>query len=336
LLPEVTAARSLKTENRGERTREVRSRCVFKLPFGEELFAGTGCRTTTQGYSQSDGVRQRFTQKERDVETGLDYFGARYYSSTEGRFTTVDPAKFKAKHFANPQDLNRYAYVANNPLAFFDPDGEEKVKIIIRTFIPEKTVTVPGGVGGDPGLLMPANKVYQGDDRKVGEHPERFRTEQIIIIETDRSKNGNGKDIVVKNDSAPGLTRRFFSDGSSIEGRAQVNSDARGVYTVVGQEFITVTATSSAGNPLNPEAPPISYSVDIDIFSRGSKGDLFASASGNRNQFPGMEIYIERPETSNQSGQLIYSYNPDDENRGPFSIFLREDFEGHEKKLRPE
>ena len=304
------------------------------LPFGEELTAGG--RTGTLGYGVGDGARQKFTQKERDVETGLDYFGARYYSSTEGRFTTVDPAKFKAKHFANPQDLNRYAYVANNPLAFFDPDGEEKVKIIIRTFIPEKTVTVPGGVGGDPGVLMPANKVYQGDDRKVGEHPERFRTEQIILIETDRSKNGNGKDIVVNNDAVAGLSRRLFSDGSSTAARAQPKSDARGVYTVVGQDFITVTATSSAGNPLNAEAPPISYSVGIDIFSRGSKGDLFASASGNRNQFPGMEIYIERPETSNQSGQLIYSYNPDDENRGPFSIFRREDFEGHEKKLRPE
>ena len=46
-----------------------------------------------------------------------------------------------------------------------------------------------------------------------------------------------------------------------------------------------------------------------------------------------MEIYIERPETSNQSDQLIYSYNPDDENRGPFSIFLREDFEARQRSL---
>jgi hypothetical protein len=46
------------------------------LPFGEELLAGTGGRTATQGYS-GDSVRQKFTQKERDNETGLDYFGAR-------------------------------------------------------------------------------------------------------------------------------------------------------------------------------------------------------------------------------------------------------------------
>jgi RHS repeat-associated protein len=61
------------------------------LPFGEELGAGTGGRTTAQGYSANDGVRQHFTQKERDNETGLDYFGARYYTSTQGRFSGADP-----------------------------------------------------------------------------------------------------------------------------------------------------------------------------------------------------------------------------------------------------
>jgi YD repeat-containing protein len=49
------------------------------LPFGEELFAGTGGRTVSQGYGAADGVRQKFTSKERDIETGLDYFGARYF-----------------------------------------------------------------------------------------------------------------------------------------------------------------------------------------------------------------------------------------------------------------
>jgi len=75
----------------GSRQRESGSRCVFKLPFGEELFATQGGRTTNQGYSVADGVRQKFTQKERDIETGLDYFGARYYGSMMGRFTTPDP-----------------------------------------------------------------------------------------------------------------------------------------------------------------------------------------------------------------------------------------------------
>ncbi|MDQ1637722.1 MAG: hypothetical protein QOF62_1061 [Pyrinomonadaceae bacterium] len=89
------------------------------LPFGEELTANIGGRTPTQGYT-GDSVRQKFTQKERDNETGLDYFGGRYYASLQGRFTSAD--SFAGSRF-DPQSLNRYAYVQNNPLAFTDPTG---------------------------------------------------------------------------------------------------------------------------------------------------------------------------------------------------------------------
>jgi hypothetical protein len=62
------------------------------LPFGEELFAGTNGRTTTQGYTAvgnlpADGARQKFTLKERDIETGLDYFG----SSLRTAFAKIVP-----------------------------------------------------------------------------------------------------------------------------------------------------------------------------------------------------------------------------------------------------
>jgi len=93
------------------------------LPFGEELFAGVANRTTVLNYpstSQADGKRHQFTSKERDIETNLDYFLARYYSSAQGRFTSVDPV---AGNTLDPQTLNKYSYVANNPLARIDPDG---------------------------------------------------------------------------------------------------------------------------------------------------------------------------------------------------------------------
>ncbi len=90
------------------------------LPFGEELFAGTGGRTAAQGYSASDGIRQKWAGKEQDNETGLDYFIARYYSSTQGRFTGTDPL---GGHILNPQSLNKYVYVINNPLRLTDPSG---------------------------------------------------------------------------------------------------------------------------------------------------------------------------------------------------------------------
>lgn len=81
-----------------------------------------GGRTTVQGYGMSDGVRQQFTSKERDNETGLDYFGARYYSSVQGRFTGVDPEQEGARK-EDPQSWNGYEYARNNPLRYTDPDG---------------------------------------------------------------------------------------------------------------------------------------------------------------------------------------------------------------------
>ena len=67
-------------------------------------------------------LRGKNTGKERDPETGLDYFGARYMSAAQGRFTTPDPLMASAKA-SNPQTWNRYAYALNKPLRYVDPDG---------------------------------------------------------------------------------------------------------------------------------------------------------------------------------------------------------------------
>jgi RHS repeat-associated protein len=102
------------------------------MPFGEELGAGIGGRTTGMGFpGTSDGLRQKFTSKERDIETGLDYFGARYFSSMQGRFTGADEV-WKDSQVADPQSWNKYACVRNNPLKYIDPNGE-KATVTIET-----------------------------------------------------------------------------------------------------------------------------------------------------------------------------------------------------------
>ena len=96
------------------------------LPFGEEMFAVGSVRTTGRGYPSLPGqdcVRQQFTDKERDNETGLDYFIARYYSSIQGRFTSVDPSS-KSIDMTSPQTWNRYIYAWNNPLSYVDHNGQ--------------------------------------------------------------------------------------------------------------------------------------------------------------------------------------------------------------------
>jgi RHS repeat-associated protein len=82
-------------------------------PYGIEHDAITA--TCTQNY--------KFTGKERDSESGLDYFGARYDSSRLGRFMSPDPVFISAEKIPDPQSLNLYAYVRNNPLSLTDPTG---------------------------------------------------------------------------------------------------------------------------------------------------------------------------------------------------------------------
>jgi RHS repeat-associated protein len=93
------------------------------LPFGETIPTGIGGRSSTMGYEQPDGINQKFTAKERDSESGLDYFLARYHGSMMGRFMSPDPMFMNDHHLFDPQELNLYSYVRNNPLALTDPTG---------------------------------------------------------------------------------------------------------------------------------------------------------------------------------------------------------------------
>jgi len=83
--------------------------CV-SMPFGDAPL----CTGATEHF---------FTGKERDTESGLDYFKARYYGSSFGRFGTPDPSGLFFADPSDPQSLNLYAYARNNPLQNIDPTG---------------------------------------------------------------------------------------------------------------------------------------------------------------------------------------------------------------------
>ena len=91
------------------------------LPFGVEIPGGTAGRTSGV-WGGTDYLSAKFTGQERDAETGLDHFTARYMASGQGRFMRPDPGNFGAR-IGNPQSWSGYSYVMNNPLAFVDPDG---------------------------------------------------------------------------------------------------------------------------------------------------------------------------------------------------------------------
>jgi RHS repeat-associated protein len=121
------------------------------LPFGEQL---TGASATSH----------KFTGKERDAESGLDNFGARYNASQMGRFMSPDPVNLTWKRLINPGNtLNKYAYAANNPLLYVDPNGKD-VTVFYRQ---------SSGAAGDAGhVLLAVTNQQTGQVRFADYYPK--------------------------------------------------------------------------------------------------------------------------------------------------------------------
>src|SRR6202042_3044549 len=81
-------------------------------------------------YTNTISQHYKFEGKERDAETNNDDFGARYYSSQFGRWISPDwsaiPAPVPYANLTNPQTLNLYAMVSDNPESFVDLDGHAR------------------------------------------------------------------------------------------------------------------------------------------------------------------------------------------------------------------
>ncbi len=146
-------------------SRSVVWRADYK-PFGEE-----------QSISGTIENNEKFTGKEKDKETGLYYFGARYMRPEIGRFIVVDPVgpvssqtgKANEKLLLNPQKLNRYAYAGNNPYRYIDPDGRtwlEFVKSSNTLFVHPGTMETQGPPQAFPAGNNTTNPT--GDPNRLG------------------------------------------------------------------------------------------------------------------------------------------------------------------------
>jgi RHS repeat-associated protein len=108
----------------------------------------------------------KFTGKKRDTETGLDYFGARYYSNGLGRWVSADwsvtPVPVPYADFSDPQSLNQYAYVRNIPTTNVDPDGhdcpvcdlDQEVKELIQSLQHLTPAAAPAVVSAAPAAVL--------------------------------------------------------------------------------------------------------------------------------------------------------------------------------------
>jgi len=130
-------------------------------------------------------VRSRYTGKERDQESGLDYFGARYYASSMGRFMSADDDKYADR--TDPQTWNLYTYVRNNPLSRTDPDGHNWFDINGQwSWHQGDSYTYKGGDGKD--ITAKSSYQYLLTFQKTGTNKEGATTGKLTLYGNDQGK----------------------------------------------------------------------------------------------------------------------------------------------------
>ncbi len=233
--------------------------------------------------SDPAGFKHKFTGKERDAETGLDNFGARYFTSNLGRFMTPDwaarPTTVPYAVFGDPQSLNLYGYVRNDPVSQADADGHcppgiDCNKITVDAAVSEEpqvragsapgTASVEGQVQytfkytGNAMKNMPvheevSNKSFQdGQPVKAGLTTSDAKTNNAGVV-------GDTSSIDIKVAPLPGLATTTLSTSVFTKETTQVlsfNSPSGSACTVTEQRTMT-NADKTDGTPSSD------YRIDI-------------------------------------------------------------------------
>ena len=181
--------------------------------------------------------------------------------SSLGRFMSPDPKVPTLKHLVNPQKWNKYSYVLDNPLAFFDPSGWEEVTIQVRAFISQ------GSVAG-----------FKGDNRSFSTDPKASsRVSVTVKIETDPAKNhGNpfvGTPEVVIGPTHPVTGGEKTADGPHLPVLTASQDKKTGDVTVTFQEEVR--------NPYVPVGQGISTNLSVTVDQNATHAEVQGTVSGS-------------------------------------------------------
>jgi RHS repeat-associated protein len=223
----------------------------------------------------NDSNHYKFTGKERD-ETGLDYFGARYYSNGLARFITPDwsstPIPVPYADFADPQSLNQYSYVRNVPTSRVDADGHDGVTAaavwelftggadwagISGGFWTAGSVALPGLLGGGLAHLA-INSIAENYNIVANAQMQEVVTSNKLIVAQQAAlakdaqagglikegKDANDKAAATIDAANKGIAAGKYEDRDDVQthidklkgGMADVQSKINGVKTAVGQK----------------------------------------------------------------------------------------------------
>jgi RHS repeat-associated protein len=240
----------------------------------------------------SAGVNPLFTGKERDAESGLDYFGARYFGSAMGRWTGAD-APFADQKPMIPQSWNLYAYVRNNPLTFIDVSGRcsapvgikpGQIGVCIASFIETKRFATIG-FGNNRGPV--------GDDPEAG-----FKMQNQLVI--DPSKGS-----IVSNKPLPGKSPVFF-ESWAIPGTVSSNSSTPTKDKVGTLHFnVRTSGTNGFGESFFP-------SIDMSMNLAVTKDGKVGIDGGKRDGYPSLEVYVYDSKGKHRQVLYIKERKPED------------------------
>jgi RHS repeat-associated protein len=275
-------------------------------------------------FVNGDSNHYKFTGKERDAETGLDYFGARYYSNGLGRFVTPDwaarPIAVPYADFGNPQSLNLYRYGQNNPMTFGDPDGHccwDQIKGIAIGIFNQ----TPGGMATNG--MRRAYKEFKHPGATLADAKAALKS---FII----GQLAVGGTILPGDPTAQKMVAAQFNSMSTTD------KWASGTGTVL--QTLGFFAGLGISGPAAPEAPQFVFRGDPALMDvafnegiqpKGASTDLLAHALNSDNPASGFVATSRSPAEAAVFADQIYvirSVNGIDVNEtlGQFSPFSRE------------
>jgi len=246
----------------------------MSFPFGDALTAPIALNGLTACSDPSD---QHFTGKERDAESGLDYFGARYYASTVGRWLSPDwSAQEDPVPYAkldNPQTLNLYEYVGNNPLTSVDRDGHDWIERLL-----EESQGMVENAGFQAGMnreQQAQQNVDSGLRNRAGQPinlpaPDADHSHTLVVSMVAGQDGNAAGHVVVQIDGGAqvgfgpvtNMTNSQLLQNASVPG--QVEARAPGAATLDSVTIYLTAAEASAGMGVisSRTANPGNYQVD--------------------------------------------------------------------------
>jgi RHS repeat-associated protein len=202
----------------------------------------------------------KFTGKERDTESGLDYFGARYYASSMGRFMSPDPSGLYYADQTNPQSFNLYAYALNNPLKFIDPTG----------------LTICNWGHSDNNTGAADGNDYDDDEDCVKDGGKLVQNFDTVNVNPDNS--GNSEQDMVNAGVTTILQYQTWSGNPYLQWQpGQLSSYALGIIQGVNQQLAWVPTVCAYTISASVSGGPVS--VALNSTQKGSSMSVSGSAA---------------------------------------------------------